>query len=360
MAGNRKQRRSNPQQKRPKKAARGPKGPAASKVPPTRLRRSRARGAARPVDLFDPRSGVLVPTLVSEGSAFPISGSIMHNLLTSVGSNDRALAIMTNTGRAGTVLATVAAGAGVATSVHTIPLLSASDIAGGPTSARPMKGGLTMINRTQVLNMGGQVSVLNSTQRVKLPASPSTMTATQWKDFFDTINGHPRTRIYNGADFAKSKTYVCHPLDQVDYTRYGEFHGTFNLDDYFAHFAIWPGQNPEERAMSTIFVVFEPSPAVNSYEFKVRASYYTRWPLDTVPGQAQRPVPTASAAVINQHRDYAEATAHVPRGEEVGLAAAAGTAGFLAGIGRAATAARAAAAPALEMAELAAPLLAAF
>lgn len=308
-------------------------------------------------DIFDPRSAVLIPSIVSEGSAFPISGATVKNL--TIGTTQRLLLAVTNNGVSGSVMCYVNNATTPGYEVSTIPLLAAADTAGGPTSGRAMKGGVTVVNRTQALYMGGQVAVLNSSQRVSLPAAPASMTGAQWDTFMDTIVAHPKTRIYNGGDFKKPKTFITHPLDQTDYLHYQGWHGTFTFNEFWQHISVWSGVNPESRPMSTIFMVFEAAPENNSYEFKTRASFYTRWPLASVPGQAHRPVPTATAAQINASRDHAEATAHVPRGEEVALAAAAATAaGGASWLANAMRGVRAGALAAGEMAELAAPLLA--
>lgn len=154
------------------------------------------------------------------------------------------------------------------------------------------------------------------------------------------VVSHPSSTIYDGTDFAKPKTFICHPLDQTDYLKYGGWHGTDTLDEFWSHIAIWPGHNPDSRPMSTIFVVIEQPAVQNAYELKARARYYTRWPLDSVGGQAQGVVPTASANVVNAARDRAEATAHIPR---EGAVAAAGAA-VMGGLGWVARGARAGAA----------------
>lgn len=329
--------------------------------PPARAGRGRGRGSrasAQPIrDLFDPRNNLLVPTVVSEGAAFPISGSTISNH--TINTAYRTLLVCTNTGVAGTVMAKIAADTTIYPAQYTIPLLSPHSAAGGPTSGRAMKGGLTLCNRTQKLNQGGQVSVLNAVQRVSLPAAPSSMTQAQWNDFFDSIVAHPKTKIYNGSDFNKSKTFVSHPLDETDYLGYSDWQGSLTMNDFWDHVAVWPGSVHQKRPMSTIFVVFEAAPVNNTYEAKTRSSFYTRWPLDSVPGQAHRAVPTAPANVINNHRDHAEANAHVPRGEEaaVGLGAAA-AGGGAAWLFNAARAAQAGAMAVGEGLELAAPLLA--
>jgi len=313
-------------------------------------------------DVFDPRTPVPIPVIVSEGNAFPMQGSTVKNFNNST--TTRMLFAYANTGDSGTVLAWVQNTATPSKGVETIPLLAAADDAGGPTSGRAMKGGLTIVNRTQYLNQGGQVAVLAATQRVSLSALPSLMTQAQWNTFFDEIVAHPSTRLYNGSDFRTAKTFITHPTDQSDYTKYQPWMGTSALDDWWKHVAIWPGGTPENRPMSTVFVVFEASDSVNSYEAKTRSHFYTRWPLNSVPGQAQKPVPIADTKVVNAQRIHAEATSHLAREGEIGLGAALAGLGGLAyraaqsAGGAAGAVARNAGMLALENPELALPLLA--
>lgn len=319
--------------------------------------RLRNRSVGARVDLFDPRHPGLVPTVTSEGHAFPIVGATVSSFIATTSS--RSLFVYANTGGAGTVAAAVNASSTPSSAVYTIPLLADADDVGGPTSGRAMKGGLTFVNRTQLLDQGGQVVTLNCTQRVRLPAAPSSMTQAQWNTFMNSLVAHPMARIFSGTDFRKSKTLITHPLDSTDYLRYTGWNGTLTLDELFSHIAIWPSLDPKPRPMSTIFVIFEAPATQNTYEFKTRSHFYTRWSLDTVPGQAQRTVPTAPANVVNQHRDHAAATAHIPRGEEAGVASIAAAAG--AGAGWLANATRLAMTGAQGVAEgleLAAPLLA--
>lgn len=330
--------------------------------PPGLGRRSVARRGQKtkmsaPRDIFDPRNPHLVPTIVSEGLAFPMVGSTVQAV--NAGTAARTLLAVANTGVAGTVLSYLTNNTTPGLGVNTIPLLANGSDAGGPTSARAMKSGVTIVNRTKLLDQGGQLAVLTASQRVSLPAAPSAMTQAQWNTFLDSIVAHPRSKLYSGSDFQKSKTFINYPLDQSDYIGYQGFHGTLTVDEFWSHIAVWPSSGHEQRPMSTIFIVMETPSATNAYEVKTRSAFYTRWPLDSVPGQAHRPVPVANASVVNQHRDHAEATAHLPRGEEVAIGAGAAAAGGgAAWLINAARAAQAGAAAVGEGLELAAPLLA--
>lgn len=329
--------------------------PQQRRVPQPPAPKARARPARMRVpDIFDPRSPALVPTVVSEGAAFPMSGSTVQaiNAPTTV----RTILAVANTGVSGSVLGFVTNNATPGAGVSTIPLLAAGSDAGGPTSGRAMKSGVTIINRTQLLNQGGQLCVLNAIQRLSFPAAPSAMTQAQWNEVADGILAHPRSRLFSGADFAKSKTFVNHPLDQTDYLSYQGWRGSLTVDEFWAHLAVWPGSSHATRPMSTTLIVLEPPAVQNTYEVKTRSMFYTRWPLDSVPGQAHRAVPTASPQVVNAHRDFAEAVGHLPR-EEIAAAGVGGAA--LGGAAAWATGAMRAAQAVGEGVELFAPLLAA-
>merc|ERR1711964_258984 len=62
--------------------------------------------------------------------------------------------------------------------------------------------------------------------------------------------------------------------------------------------------------MSVIAYVFDQVADPQDYSVTVRASFYTRWPLTTVPGQSMKPIPTASPKIVNHVRDQAESYAN--------------------------------------------------
>jgi hypothetical protein len=329
----------------------GKQSPAKKKAAPKRQPGPRPRGGGG--EVFHPSHPGLIPSLVSEGNAFPISGVVRNTSTTSTSA--KRIIIGTNTGRAGTVWVEVLAQASPATAVYTIPTLSAADTAGGPTSGRAMKFSLALVNVTSALKRSGRVFTLNANQRFSLPATPSSMNQLQWNDFASSVESHPHTVARSAHDFVHPQSMVAHPVDQSTYVDYGEWHGTYTFDEFMSHISIWPGHTPEDRPMSTIVMVIEPVSDENTYQITGGASFYTRWPLNTVMGQSMKNVPHAPASYVNKIRDHAESTSSMLR--SVGEVVAAGTsaaAGAVAGVRALGTAARAL--PALEAGMAYAPL----
>lgn len=305
-------------------------------------------------DLYNPFNSRIVPTLQSEGKAFPVEGMAIRG---SDVVSDRTLIVVTNTGESGTILGAYKhTGATMSVGVETVPTLADGSNNGGPTSMRAMKCGVQIINRTKLLDQGGKVTVLNASQRLALPTNPSGLSATQFTELCNDICNHPKAVPYNGQDFAHAKTFVCHPLDTTDYHRYDLSAGTDTADGFAAHWATWSGSTHYSRPMSTILIVLETIDPANKYDIRAKAAFYTRWPLDTIMGQNMKPIPTHSAAAVNKAKDEAEALAHVAReGAAGGVAAAAAGLAYKGLSAMRMGAARAM--PALEMGAEAAPML---
>jgi len=223
-----------------------------------------------------------------------------------VNSTTRTLIFCTNVGSSGTAIFSVqytAAGgaAGGVFNINGAPLLNASDIAGGPTSMRAMKCGLSLVNRTQVLNRGGPIYFLNCGQRLLVEGAPFTMTSTQWNNVFDNIVSHPSVRPMDLADFGVPRCSHSHVVDQPAYNDFGENDGTLTVDQFCAHIMVWSGSTPTPRPMSTLIYAIDTVTTNQSLLFSATVDYYTRWPLNTVAGQAQKPIPVVDQKVANRH-----------------------------------------------------------
>lgn len=290
------------------KARPAPKKPK-SQPPPQQL--PRKKKAQKPAatssirGIFNPHNRLPVPTLVSEGSAFHASGVMRNEVTQAIGT--RFMIVCSSTGHSGTP-GSIVFPAVPTVGIRTIPTLALGGTAGGPTSGRAMKAGVTIVNSTAALNRGGRVYVLNSNQRVELPAAPSAMIPADWDTMMNEIVAHPKTRALSGSHFAEPKTLVCHPTDQADYLNYGEWYGGITVDNFWSHISIWPGVVSQRRPMSAVYIVFEGPAAVQDYTVSWRAHYYTRWPLDSILGQSQKFVPTKDAKTLNDGRDHAEAS----------------------------------------------------
>lgn len=285
--------------------------PAAPPPPRRRRRRNRAKGAIMSLSTIHPS---LIPSLVHQGEAFPIQGMAEYEL--TIGNTNRAAAIFTNFGTSGTIGVAFswpkAGGAAVATPLYTftIPTIALADDAGGPTSLRAMKCGVDVVTNTPLLSRGGPVIYLNTDQRFTVDAQPSLMTATQWNNFYSAISAHPRRHKLDVNDFSQPRHVYAHVVDDPTYNDFGENKGAQTFDQFFQHVSIYPGGTPTDRPMSTIIYLFDTVGSSNNQliHFSAKASFYSRWPLTSVPGQAQKEIPVAPQAQINSmHR---EAAAH--------------------------------------------------
>lgn len=357
---------------KPRKAAAKakPKVPQRKAAPKQKPKASKPKVKPRPRQarighVLSPHHSANVPTLLRTGHALPYSGMIRFDL--DISPTQTFLFAITNNGVSGTVASFIrgelVAGAFVANGffAYTIPTLALADSAGGPTSARSMKIGVSLVNNTSKFNMGGRVFHLNCQQRIRLAAPPSTMTGAQLSNAINAIKAFPKCVGYSGPHFEESREFTGNVVDNTRYEDFDEFIGTQTVDEFWDHIAIWPGGPtvPGDRPMSTIFLMFTPPAVTNTYTISVRASYYTRWALDTIPGQTMKPIPTADPATINAVHAVAEKVGDVSH-----VIADVGEAG-LEGIGLGAVArtaynavsSRLAAGSALEMAEAAVPFL---
>jgi hypothetical protein len=215
---------------------------------------------------------------------------------------------------------------------------------------------------------------MNSSQR--LPARTCDA-ATDYINIVNGIKASPYRRRINGDELVHPKHLIGFSVDNVNYTKFDAHHGTLTANEFFKHIlGASACDEPSPRPMSVVAFIFDPVVDAQDYSVTIRASYYTRWPLTSVPGQSMRNIPTASASIINHVRDHAENTgndlAHIVEGgvlatvapRAANVARAAGQS-FLARVGGALRGGAAAAADAAEVmaadaiagAEIAAPLL---
>lgn len=316
--------------------------------------------------VLSPHHAGLVPTVLRTGSALPYNGMVRFDF--EITPTQTYLFAITNNGSSGSVASFIRGEvvAGVFTVngnfTYTIPTLALADSAGGPTSSRAMKAGVSVVNSTSKFNMGGRVFHMNSQQRVRLAAAPSAFTGTNLTSLIDTIKGFPNCIGYSGPHFEESREFSCNVVDNTRYEDFDEFLGTLTLDEFWDHIGIWPtavGTKPADRPMSTCFLIFTPPAVTNTYTISVRASYYTRWPLNTIPGQTMKPVPVADPKIINKIHETGHNMAEVSHVmQDVGEAGLEGIGlGALARGAYNALSSRLAASSALEMAESAVPLL---
>lgn len=280
------------------------------------VRPKAARPGPRPQTIpnfLDPMCPFPMPTLASEGRALPHTGLVSSDF--TVDTTNTTLLLVANTGHSGTVAFSIkldASGGPVSgsTEIHTIPTLSVSDHNGGPTTSRSMKLSISVVNCTNNYKRGGRVTYINSSQR--LPPRNVDF-ATEYARIVSGVKSSPYRRRINGEDLVKPKHLITFPVDNKVYHSYDGFHGTLTAEEFLSYL-LTPGDNIDTkdavitpRPMSTVAWIFDPAPDEQAYSFTVRASFYTRWPLTSVPGQTMHNVPTAPAAVLNAVVDKAEA-----------------------------------------------------
>lgn len=256
-------------------------------------------------DVFDPRNPNPVPTIASEGLAFPVSDKAAFS--TTLETGRRRLIIMSNVGSSATIGLSVGVWAtpGIAT-------LDAPMVAGTPaTYMRSMKGSISIVNTTKRLDMGGNVYVGHFNQRLVTPNAPSLMTEAEWNTLLDGIVSNPDTVAYSGAAFEHEHRWVSHPSNQVNYIDYNPYISTLTADQYAQR--VFTYGTSFQRPMSIIAIVFEDPPIKQTYSMAYEASWYARYPLTNLVSRAMTPVPTAGANVVNALRDMAEQHKDVAR-----------------------------------------------
>jgi len=317
---------------RPQPARRVPRGEtkATEKSKAKTPAAARSRPGSGVPNVMDPLHSASVPAVLSSGNSLPHTSLVSTDF--QVDTANRRLLVITNTGNSGTVgfiykLNPNGFQIGEPTPL-TIPTLSVPDFQGGASAGRAMKCSVSVVNCTNALKRAGRVTYINSSQR--LPGPGGTSEASDYDPVMEGIKSSPYRRRIMGDTLATAKQLVSYPIDIPAYERYEPWRGTVDVAEFQRHAMAasvanaMPGiASLNQRPMSVIAFVFDPVSDEQEYSVTIRASFYTRWPLTTVPGQTMRPASTAHPAVINAIINKAEAAAHdlMPVGE--GAAAAA-------------------------------------
>lgn len=274
--------------------------------------------ATFPQNCLDPCCPTVVPTPLSEGRALPHTGIVRQSFNTDP--NYLELIMIANGGNFGTVGVKLKLGAMGSYSGHqlfTIPTLSQSMDDGGPSSARAMKLGASLVNCSNVMKKGGRVTYLNTSQRLpgRVPLADQTADRKEFTDILHAVRNSPYSKVVTGDQLSNSLQLISHPIDQTNYNTFRPFRGAGDIGDLY-DLMLCTGQYETlgsllQRGMSTIVFIIEQTSQEQDYTMTVRASYYTRWPLTTVPGQSMTNIPTSSATHLNNMRDAAERHASV-------------------------------------------------
>jgi len=280
--------------------------------------RTQPRGRVGIPNFLDPLCAMPAPSITSDGKALPHTGLTSGDFV--VGSTNTTVLLVTNVGSAGTVgtlfnISPTGEWAG-GVQMFTIPTLAASDSAGGASAARAMKFSVSVVNCSNALKRGGRVTYLNSSQRLPAYTPAADGVPDNYSPIIQGIKDSPYRRRTTGdclgvGPGGKATQLIGYPVDSVEYSTFRPFQGTLGFSAFCGSvLGACSTNEPKPRSMSIVAYIFDPVSDPQDYSVTVRSSYYTRWPLTSVPGQSMRNMPTADAAVINHARDHAESTAN--------------------------------------------------
>lgn len=315
----------------PKKTAQKPK-----KQPQPPLMTQKLRIPKPKFDLFDPMHSIPVPTMMSEGKAFPMTGKATGTFQVS---DKPVVLIVGNTGLSGTVgylriteTDYTMPSSSSSEKLFNVPVLDHNHEMGGPSAGRAMKLGVSVCNTSNAYKRGGAVYYLNSSQRLPGYNLPPGTGSYSMEQVVDSVIAHPSTKRTSGAELGAPKQLISHPVDNTAYHTYSPWQGNLDRSAFLLHHAnptnvFGPSSGEQQgsssdglaenhttaelqRPMTTIVYIFMPTGDVQDYSVTIRAAFYTRWPLHSAPGQAMKNTPTAPPHVINRHVDIAEQTAN--------------------------------------------------
>jgi hypothetical protein len=238
----------------------------------------------------------------------PFSGADANS---PAGATNSSLYFVTNNGVAGTCAARIFSTTQNAVetftaTTQTINLLSMAPGEGSPTGIRSMKAGVGVLNVTPALTRGGRVYILNCDARIQLPKEPTIMTAADWAGVRNVIREHPDCVAFSGSEFSKQKDFFCHIADTADYENFNPYLAPQSINGFFQGVATWNpttgAVSPQkmERPMSTLCILVDIPPANQDYTLTFYASYYTRWPLNTVPNLVSSDIPSANTVLLDK------------------------------------------------------------
>lgn len=256
-----------------------------------------------------------IPSPYHEGKALAFHGSAPKDVALMPG--ERIIGIFSNVGD----MATIGASSKMSTTTvgvllpYTVPALSLPATSGGCSSGRAMKCSVSLVCNTPVMKRGGRVYILNCDQRIHFPNVPTSMSYAEWTTTINTVKSHPDVQRYDLSEFGSERECISHVVNQPDYYTYDEWHGAQDpafSNRFLDHLGSWPSAVDTERRrpMSTIIVIVEGSADEQTITLTPRASWYTRHPLDSLPGQAMVTVPTSTLAETNQMNAFAASHAN--------------------------------------------------
>ena len=267
---------------------------------------------------MDPENPCIIPIPRPQAKALPIT--CMTTATAGTHSLFRYLIMVTNNGVSGTIMAVLGQDTRVAnedaqcnhTNTKTCPLMALAAGSGGPLSSRAMKCSLTIVSSTKRVNQGGDVFIYQSDNRFRVPFGSlgdesNTLTNKGLGAVIDTILAQKDRRAINGADLQVPKKFVNRVVDSVDYENFKPYQGTNTTSQFLNHVSTIEGSSSttlialeNDRPMNTMCIVLDtlPDNDANTYRLTARATWMTRWSLDSVPGLLQAEIPVASKTKI--------------------------------------------------------------
>lgn len=280
--------------------------------PRTRTSTARSTRSSKSATLyFDGANRTIPPALSTMGKYFPINGMIRRDAgPTGLLKNAFFFTIVPGYSTVGiSVSIDPVTAPAVAPTISTlsIPLLATPAGAGGPSSSKASKLSVDVENITARLNVAGKVFVANLQQRINFSADPTGLTAALWdSEVFTAIKAFPETQVYSGSHFIEAKRMMCRVVDDPDYLTFDQHRGPMTHVEFFRAIGVWPTSAETIRPMTTIVVIFETvgsSPTIGQdYILTAHSQHLTRWPLNTVPGQAMIESKASDAKTVNASR----------------------------------------------------------
>lgn len=281
---------------------------------------------------MDPVCPLPVPTTVSAGKALPHTALASHSFAVPANHTGIVLALQSpGTSTVGCHALLDSSGVMVSGSeqLYDLPTLTGAALGGGCTASRAMRLTCAVVNTTNAVNRGGAVTYLNSAQRL-----PPVGNNYDFNYLVDAVRESPYRKVTSGDQLLGTREYpnklTSYPTDMPLYNQFEEHEGSVGFGAFLRRIVTnytYNGQlyGPLPRCMSIIVWIFDPPPVENTYRVTIRASCYTRWPLESVPGYHMKPIPTVDAATYNRVVDHVEEHAStLTTAAEGGLIAMAG------------------------------------
>jgi hypothetical protein len=286
-----------------------------------------SRYARHGAAIWDPRNKVPIPAAISCGNAHVTSGLNRYELsLDSAAGGESAVVCITSMGNRGTVGLVIKklANDTIQFTNFLLPTLVGGSDA-GPTAARAMKAGVTVVNTSPSRKLGGSVITLSADQRLT-GAFKASLTATSFDDLSTQITDHMESHVHQAWNFILEKTYCCFPANTPEYTRFEPYYQSSQITDWeydllatsasafevdkILKVATTAGTGTAAetsettaltlpRPMTTVWIVFKAPIEPQTYQLAARGTFYTRWPAAHVLGQSHPKLPTEKQEIVN-------------------------------------------------------------